>query len=345
MAEERAIKSINQHEAWADGDGRSLNFLVQPATGEGSGVGGAAQEQYKKDLMAFMAGFITFSNVINNLTATAPGGVLDARQGKILKDAIDTMTAGLVWKATVKGFTATPPEDPTDGEAWIVDTPSGGAFVDRDGQIAVWSAASSAWAFSAPRDNWAAFDETTFAVYVRYGGQWSAVASFAPILDVLTETEAARDTVLGDEGFIAVAADLTGDNDIGTVADAIEDVMQAAAIHGDITAVSDIKADVSAVAAIGTDVPKVAAIDEDVSALATIDDAIAALAAIKVKIEALYDEIDNIGSKATVASVNAHLGAEMPHIIEDLSTGKSYRYGYRISAEGLPQTIYEEVTG
>lgn len=33
----------------------------------------------------------------------------------------------------------------------------------------------------------------------------------------------------------------------------------------------------------------------------------------------------------------------MPHRFQDLKTGKKYKYGFQISAEGNPQTIYEEV--
>lgn len=38
-----------------------------------------------------------------------------------------------------------------------------------------------------------------------------------------------------------------------------------------------------------------------------------------------------------------HLNSTMPHKIENLKTGKTYRYGYQISADGIPQIISEEV--
>ena len=38
-----------------------------------------------------------------------------------------------------------------------------------------------------------------------------------------------------------------------------------------------------------------------------------------------------------------HLNSTMPHKIENLKTGKTYRYGYQISADGIPQVISEEV--
>lgn len=37
-----------------------------------------------------------------------------------------------------------------------------------------------------------------------------------------------------------------------------------------------------------------------------------------------------------------HISDDMPHTFKDLKTGKSYRYGQRLSSEGKPQTIYKE---
>ena len=39
----------------------------------------------------------------------------------------------------------------------------------------------------------------------------------------------------------------------------------------------------------------------------------------------------------------AHKGEIMPHRMTNLKTGKTYRYGYQISADGIPQVISEEV--
>jgi hypothetical protein len=43
------------------------------------------------------------------------------------------------------------------------------------------------------------------------------------------------------------------------------------------------------------------------------------------------------------AGVSTHLTASMPHQVQNLQTGKTYRYGLRVTAEGQPQIIYEEV--
>lgn len=42
-------------------------------------------------------------------------------------------------------------------------------------------------------------------------------------------------------------------------------------------------------------------------------------------------------------SLNEHLTSSMPHLITNLKTNKTYRYGYQVSADGIPQIISEEV--
>lgn len=39
----------------------------------------------------------------------------------------------------------------------------------------------------------------------------------------------------------------------------------------------------------------------------------------------------------------AHKAENMPHQFTNLQTGKTYRFGRQVSAEGIPQRIYEEV--
>ena len=47
---------------------------------------------------------------------------------------------------------------------------------------------------------------------------------------------------------------------------------------------------------------------------------------------------------ALAGEIEEHLDAAMPHKLTNHATGKTYRYGEQISAEGKPQFIYEEVT-
>jgi len=46
---------------------------------------------------------------------------------------------------------------------------------------------------------------------------------------------------------------------------------------------------------------------------------------------------------AVEQTVTAHLAETMPHLMVDHKTGKTYKYGEQIGAEGKPQLIYEEV--
>jgi len=47
--------------------------------------------------------------------------------------------------------------------------------------------------------------------------------------------------------------------------------------------------------------------------------------------------------KDNADAIQSHKLAIMPHQFQDLLTGKTYKYGFQLSAEGNPQTIYEEV--
>ena len=82
-----AIQSINQHTQKTSLDWL-YNILVQPSTGTGSGVAPAVHEQYGLSLDLLRQALVEVTNVVNVLTTTDPGKVLDARQGKALADQI-----------------------------------------------------------------------------------------------------------------------------------------------------------------------------------------------------------------------------------------------------------------
>ena len=84
---EPAIQSINQHTQKNTLDWL-FNILVQPSTGAGSGVAPATHEQFGLSLDLLRQALVEVGNVVNVLTTTVPGKVLDARQGKALSDAI-----------------------------------------------------------------------------------------------------------------------------------------------------------------------------------------------------------------------------------------------------------------
>lgn len=50
----------------------------------------------------------------------------------------------------------------------------------------------------------------------------------------------------------------------------------------------------------------------------------------------------SVQEQAKIA-VDNHANEQMPHVIENLSTGKRYRYGIRVNEKGHPQMIYEEI--
>jgi len=97
---DQAIQSINQHTQKTSLDWL-FNILVQPSTGTGSGVAPAVHEQYGLSLDLLRQALVEVGNVVNVLTTTVPGKVLDARQGKVLADQI---AAILAQKAAANGI-------------------------------------------------------------------------------------------------------------------------------------------------------------------------------------------------------------------------------------------------
>ena len=82
-----ADTAINSHDPVATWDW-ARNFLTQAASGAESGAIGAGAKHRWQSLDALRALLVEIDNVVNNLTTEIPGKVLDARQGKVLSDAI-----------------------------------------------------------------------------------------------------------------------------------------------------------------------------------------------------------------------------------------------------------------
>ena len=55
-------------------------------------------------------------------------------------------------------------------------------------------------------------------------------------------------------------------------------------------------------------------------------------------VDANINKIENLTD-----DLAAHMAEKMPHQFTNLQTGKTYRFGRQVSAEGIPQRIYEEV--
>lgn len=62
-------------------------------------------------------------------------------------------------------------------------------------------------------------------------------------------------------------------------------------------------------------------------------------------VDDLLEDVDDLQSDLASHKEDymMHLETDMPHIFKNLKTGKTYRYGERVSAVGIPQIIYEEV--
>jgi hypothetical protein len=67
---------------------------------------------------------------------------------------------------------ATPPGSPAAGDTYIVATAGAGAWVGKDGEVALWT--GSAWVFGVPRVGWWAFVEDEDKMIVRKAAGWSA---------------------------------------------------------------------------------------------------------------------------------------------------------------------------
>lgn len=84
----------------------SASFPV-PAVGETGKVLWGKVVKWFSDMSALVATKLNVSNVVNNLTTTAEGYALDARQGKTMNDRMDTMNVVSVQRVTLSATTGT----------------------------------------------------------------------------------------------------------------------------------------------------------------------------------------------------------------------------------------------
>lgn len=80
-----------------------------------------------KNVVAALAECVKTSAIVNNLTTTAAGSVLDARQGKVLKDSVDELNSNsvplkLLSKANSRNYTL---HLPSNGRYLIFTVPNG----------------------------------------------------------------------------------------------------------------------------------------------------------------------------------------------------------------------------
>lgn len=69
---------------------------------------------------------------------------------------------------------ATPPASPATGDSYIVAASATGAWAGKTGQIAVWDATATTWAFGVPRKGWLAYVEDEGKLSAYSGSAWSA---------------------------------------------------------------------------------------------------------------------------------------------------------------------------
>lgn len=61
-------------------------------------------------------------------------------------------------------------------------------------------------------------------------------------------------------------------------------------------------------------------------------------------VDEYYNATDVEGAlKEAYLNLGAHKADAMPHQVQDLANGKIYKFGFRLSADGDPQIIFEEV--
>lgn len=109
----KAAQSAEEAKQAAGCDGTATSILAEDSQGLVGAAGGTSDVQALIDTISAkvvndlvsnttlterLAGYLLKSQVVNNLLATVPGNVLDATQGKALKDLIDVQNNNLKWK-------------------------------------------------------------------------------------------------------------------------------------------------------------------------------------------------------------------------------------------------------
>ncbi|MEA5031993.1 MAG: hypothetical protein VB025_07565 [Sphaerochaeta sp.] len=112
-----ADSAINSHDPVASWDW-ARNFLTQAASGGESGALGTGAKHRWMSLNDLRSLLVELDNVVNDLTTTLPGKVLDARQAKVLSDAI--LLRELIANK-VSAFQATPDDEHYPTEKLVKD--------------------------------------------------------------------------------------------------------------------------------------------------------------------------------------------------------------------------------
>ena len=85
--------------------------------------------------------------------------------------AIDT----LVMAAVISADLSAPPDDLSNGDAYILPSPASGVWQGHANALAVWS--DGAWTFHSPREGWRVWDKNTSGLLVFDGNTWDSFAA------------------------------------------------------------------------------------------------------------------------------------------------------------------------
>jgi hypothetical protein len=83
---------------------------------------------------------------------------------------------------TVDGLRTDPPESPTPGACWIVDSPASAAWTGREASLACWT--GSGWRFVAPREAMQVWNLADESPWRRTSGAWGPAEAKASRLVV-----------------------------------------------------------------------------------------------------------------------------------------------------------------
>lgn len=112
-----ADSAINGHDPVTTWDW-ARNFLTQAASGAESGAIGSGAKHRWMSLEELRGLIVEITNVVNNVTTEVPSKVLDARQGKVLNDAV--LLRELIANK-VSSFQATPDDEHYPTEKLVKD--------------------------------------------------------------------------------------------------------------------------------------------------------------------------------------------------------------------------------
>lgn len=94
--------------------------------------------------------------------------------------------------AVLDATVAEPPEEPEDGDRYIVAADATGVWEGHDGEIAAF--VDGAWEFLAPEHGWLAYDRATEAILVRQAGGWEALSDLPGMIERLGVNTTAEDS-------------------------------------------------------------------------------------------------------------------------------------------------------